>query len=114
MLSLGKTIEKHRIARGLSLQKLGDLCGLSDTTISKIEKGESTKLRWETVCSLTRALNFTEDEFLILAEYKSPNSDSDSGTSKNDDFTPSELLEIEEFKEFIKYRRQLKSSEKEK
>ena len=63
MLNFSQELRIRRKAAKLSLKTLGSMSGVSDSTISKIEKKESSNLRWDTVCVLTKALKFTEDEF---------------------------------------------------
>ena len=69
MIELPQLLKERREAAGLSLQKLGEKADISDSTISKIESGETPNPKWNTVCILAKALNFSEQEFLALAGY---------------------------------------------
>lgn len=69
MSDLGKLIKSKREAAKLSQKKLGDACGMSDTTISKIEAGSRQTPQWDTLCKIAQALNFHPFEILLAAGY---------------------------------------------
>lgn len=69
MKDLGKLIKTKRERAGLSQKKLGDACGMSDTTISKIESGTRSTPQWDTLCKIASALNFHPFEILLEAHY---------------------------------------------
>lgn len=111
MLNFPKELRNRRKAAKLSLKTLGSMSGVSDSTISKIEKEESHNLRWDTVCALTKALNFTEDEFLELAGYSIHKSE--QNPKKYEDLTNEERKEADLFIEFLLHRKELLSGKKE-
>lgn len=69
MSDLGTLIKLKRQASKLSQKKLGDACGLSDTTISKIEAGCRETPQWNTLCKIAQALSFHPFEILLAAGY---------------------------------------------
>lgn len=114
MLNFAQELRVRRKAAKLSLKALGSISGVSDSTISKIEKEESSNLRWDTVCVLTKALNFTEDEFLELAGYPVRKSEpKEQSYSKYDDLTDEERREADLFIEFLLHRKNQLSDTKE-
>lgn len=81
---LGQMIRNKREAAGLSQEKLGNACGLSDSEIWKIENGERKKPNWENLCKIAKALDFHPFELLLVAGYIS-----------EDDIHPSTLNGLE-------------------
>lgn len=65
-LDIGAYLNRARIAKNLSLKKLGDLVGLSDRGVRKLEYQTPEKLRLEDVIKLDIALNL-QGEFLDFA-----------------------------------------------
>ena len=114
MLDFAQELRQRRKAAKLSLKTLGSISGVSDSTISKIEKEESSNLRWDTVCVLTKALKFTEDEFLELAGYPVRKLEpKEQNRSKYDDLTDEERREADLFIEFLLHRKKQLSNTKE-
>ena len=50
--SVGEMIKKRREALKVSLKKLGEACGVSDSEILKIESGERKSPNWNTLCKI--------------------------------------------------------------
>lgn len=73
MSNIGQLIKSKREALGLSLKKVGDSCGVSDTEIYKIETGERKKPNWECLCKISQTLKVHPFEFLLEAGYISEN-----------------------------------------
>lgn len=69
MSKVGKLIKENRIRSGLSLKKLGSLCGVSDTEIFKIENGSRKQPNWHTLCKIAHVLEFHPFELLLVAGY---------------------------------------------
>jgi len=114
MLNFPKELFNRRKAARLSLKTLGAMSGVSDSTISKIEKEESPNLRWDTVCCLTKALNFTDDEFLELAGYPvQEQKKNEHDHTKFSELNDKERKEVDLFIDFLLQRRKLLSSEME-
>ncbi len=106
MLNFSQELRIRRKAAKLSLKTLGSMSGVSDSTISKIEKEESSNLRWDTVCVLTKALKFTEDEFLELAGYPVHKLEKkEQSHSKYDDLSDEERRVVDLFIEFLLHRK---------
>lgn len=114
MLNFPHEVKSRRCAAGMSLKTLGSRCGMSDSTISKIEKSESPNLRWDTVCGLTKALNFTPEEFLELAGYETPDTCKEKMPVFIDGIlTDEEQKEVQLFVDFVIHRRKMHKNEKE-
>lgn len=69
MHDLGKMIKEKREAYGISQKRLGCACGLSDSEIMKIEKGERKSPNWINLCKIAKALDFHPFEILLEAGY---------------------------------------------
>ena len=66
---IGELIRNRREAQGVSLKKLGDSCGVSDSEIQKIESGKRQNPNWSTLCKIAHELNFHPFELLLAAGY---------------------------------------------
>ncbi len=66
---IGEYIKERREALNMSLKKLGEACGVSDSEILKIESGQRKNPSWTTLCKIARALNFHPFEVLLRAGY---------------------------------------------
>lgn len=69
MGNLGKLIKDRRTELGLSQQKLGNACGVSDSEIQKIESGKRKTPNWSTLCEIAKALHFHPFELMLEAGY---------------------------------------------
>ena len=67
--SVGDYIKARRESLNMSLKKLGEACGVSDSEILKIESGQRKNPNWTTLCKIARALNFHPFEILLKAGY---------------------------------------------
>ncbi len=67
--SVGEMIKKRRETLKVSLKKLGEACGVSDSEILKIESGERKSPNWNTLCKIARTLGFHPFELLLQAGY---------------------------------------------
>lgn len=67
--SIGEYISACREAQGLTLKKLGEACGVSDSEILKIENGTRKSPNWTTLCRIAHALGFHPFEFMLRAGY---------------------------------------------
>lgn len=52
---LGEEIRKHRLAKGMTQEELGEACGLSRTSITNIERGVH-RIHLDTLCWMADAL----------------------------------------------------------
>ena len=66
---IGDLIKNRRDALDMSLKKLGEACGVSDSEILKIESGKRKNPNWITLCKIANALNFHPLEFMEAAGY---------------------------------------------
>ena len=66
---VGEFIKDRRESLNISLKKLGEACGVSDSEILKIESGQRKNPNWTTLCKIARALNFHPFELLLKAGY---------------------------------------------
>jgi len=66
VLSLGQLVSKLRKEKGFSQRKFAQLSGLSNTTISRIENGETTHPDIETLKSLAAHLDYSESALIEL------------------------------------------------
>ncbi|MBM6731578.1 helix-turn-helix domain-containing protein [Megasphaera stantonii] len=73
MPNLGELIKNKRKAAGLSQRRLGEACGLSDSEIMKIEKGQRKTPSWKSLCEIAQALGFHPFEILLKAGYITEN-----------------------------------------
>lgn len=69
MSDLGEFIGEKRCTAGLSLKKLGDACGVSDSEIMKIENGTRKNPNWVTLCEIAKVLKFHPFEILLISGY---------------------------------------------
>ena len=69
MLELGQFIKEKRESSGLSQKALGDIAGISDSEIHKIETGARKNPAWENLCKIAKALGSHPFEILQYAGY---------------------------------------------
>ncbi len=67
--TIGEYIKERRESLNMSLKKLGDACGVSDSEILKIESGQRKSPNWTTLCKIARALGFHPFELMLKAGY---------------------------------------------
>lgn len=63
-MAFAENLKNLRTASGYSQAELAKLTGISQQTISWIERGMQTSPRWETVVKLANKLNVTPTELL--------------------------------------------------
>ena len=66
---IGDFIRERRELMNMSLKKLGEACGISDSEILKIESGQRKSPNWTTLCKVARPLGFHPFEVLLKAGY---------------------------------------------
>lgn len=69
MLELGQFIKEKRESLGLSQKALGDVAGLSDAAIQRIESGSRKAPNWTSLCSIAKALDLHPFVMLQKAGY---------------------------------------------
>lgn len=67
--SVGEFIKERREALNMSLKKLGDACGISDSELLKIESGQRKTPNWTTLCRIARVAGFHPFELMLKAGY---------------------------------------------
>lgn len=67
--SIGGYIKERREALGMSLKKLGEASGVSDSEILKIESGQRKTPNWSTLCRIAKSLGFHPFEIMLQAGY---------------------------------------------
>lgn len=68
---LGRRIRDLRVKRGLSQERLSELCGISSRHISELERGKSNP-GYQLLESLSRALGISAPELLNFAHHRKP------------------------------------------
>lgn len=71
LVLLGKRIREIRVKRGLSQEKLSELCGISSRHISEMERGESNP-SYQVLEQVTDALGIRVQELLDKGHQDSP------------------------------------------
>lgn len=111
MCSIPQIVKAHRESAGLSLQDLSKKSGVSNSTISKIENEERPNLRWDTVCALVKALNFSEEEFLSMAGFPISCKHSIPSIAGIETLSCEELSAVQLFVDYLSYRKTHASNE---
>ena len=105
-MEIGQFIKEKREAAGLSMKKLGESCGVSDSEILKIENGTRVTPNWVILCKISKVLSFNPVQLLV-----------DTGNINIQDIEPSykinglsslnedEIEEVQKFVDFLLYRR---------
>lgn len=105
MNDIGKLIKEKRESKKISLKKLSELIGISDSSIYKIENGTSKNPNWNVLCKIAKGLNISPLSFLVAAGY-----------IKEDDLNPiyelqgleclslNELDSVQQYIDFLKYK----------
>lgn len=70
MTKMGDNIKKYRLAAGLTQQQVADLLGIDKSSVSKIERGETTRVKDEQVDVLCKALNCTPSDIYGIQTFK--------------------------------------------
>lgn len=73
MSTLGEYIAEKRTALGLSQRELAKKCKLSQTTIQKIETGETISPGVDVLVSMAKALKVPAYSLLLVYQGKTPN-----------------------------------------
>lgn len=129
-MTIGETIKKIRIERGLTQKQLGELCGIDPGNLRKYESGK-IKPKIETIKKIADALETTildicDNDKLIVFDLHTINKIIDTSEAekilrdslpdkknlynisigyKENDLTPEELEKVKEYIEFLKSKR---------
>ena len=68
MERFGVVLRRHRLARKLSQEELGELSGIGRTHVNRIETGETHRPKDETIGKLAAALGMSSEELLENVE----------------------------------------------
>lgn len=110
MIDLYKNIKQKRQELGYSQEQLAQLVGYSDrTSIAKIESGK-VDLQQSKIAAFAQALNCSPAE-LMGWSIQEP-IETIAAHHDSEEWTEDELLEIEQFKEFVRMRKRQKRSDK--
>lgn len=71
METMGDRIKQARGLKGLSLEKLGELCGVGRAAVHKWENGDTQNMRNETLLLLAQALG-TDAAYLVWGTDRRP------------------------------------------
>jgi transcriptional regulator with XRE-family HTH domain len=71
METMGDRIKQARGLKGLSLEKLGELCGVGRAAVHKWENGDTKNMRNETLLLLAQALG-TDPAYLVWGPDRRP------------------------------------------
>ncbi len=95
-------IRKRRKELNLTGEKLGELIGVSKQTVSKYENG-TVNISNKTLMKICKVLEIDPNEFYgIGTNY---NTNTIAAHHDDEEWTEDELIEIEQFKEFVRSKR---------
>lgn len=92
-MALGENIKKLREIRGLSQKKAAEICGISESTWSKYEKGESQPTA-SPIRLIAKGLQVSTDEILLEDDERSIRQDLRRMMQKIAEFPEDKQLEI--------------------
>ncbi|MCJ7846613.1 helix-turn-helix domain-containing protein [Blautia sp. NSJ-175] len=69
MFNYGDYIKEKRTKAGLSYDELSALTKISDTSLQRMETGQTKAPKWENLCVIAKALDFHPFEILKAAGY---------------------------------------------
>lgn len=64
MVTFGENIKRYRKAQNLTQQEIGDLLGISKSSVSKIERGTTVNLKSEHVDKLCKLFNCSPSDLI--------------------------------------------------
>ena len=79
---LSKTLKQQRIMKGLTLEQLAGMSGVSSSHLGRIERGERFPSAG-TLRKLAKPLSLAEDELFVLANYLSRQPPVTEGVTRN-------------------------------
>ena len=57
LFRLGRLVKQNRISKGISRDKLSEMCGVAELTIANFERGKTIP-RVDTICKILSALGY--------------------------------------------------------
>jgi len=103
---LGKRLKTLREAKGLTQQQLGELINLSQQTIGHYEVGRASPDA-ETLIKLADYFQTSVDQLLGRTNIRTP-IETIAAHHEGDEWTEDELEDIENFKDFVRMKREKK------
>ena len=97
--TFSQNLKKAREQKGLTQKDVAEIIGVAKSTYSLYESG-SREPNVQTIKKIADTLNVSADVLLGLEDPQTLTSHFNF-----DDFTPEELIKIEEFAEFVKFNR---------
>ena len=94
--SLGKQIREHRLAKGLTQEKLAEMAGIEPSNLSHIERA-ATKVSLPTLVRIANALEATLDELIYGSLVKNTHISAKLIEELLSDCTPEEAALLVEF-----------------
>ena len=101
-MGIGKRLEELMKIRNLNTNELAKLIGVAPTTLYSMIKRDSNRVDIDLIIKIAHALGMTADELLSVDQPPVTIAAHFDG----DDFTPEEQAEIENFKRFVKAKRE--------
>ena len=63
-MNIGEEIKRLRVEKGMTLEQLGDKCGVGKSTVRKWENGMIKDMKRDKIAKLAEALNVSPSYFL--------------------------------------------------
>ena len=110
---LAKLITEKRLEAGMSQSDLGAVCGMSDSSINRLENGATKNPDWQKLCDIAKALHFHPFQILRSLGYITE-ADMLPETRLHglDDLTDEELAEVQKCIDFLHFKRGKEGDEK--
>lgn len=106
MNELSSIILNKRLEAGLSQSELGNICGMSDSSINRLEKGLTKNPDWQNLCEIAKALHIHPFDIMLAAGYITQEdicpSSKLSGLS---DLTDEEITEVQKYINFLHFKK---------
>ena len=106
MNELASIIQNKRLEAGLSQSELGIACGMSDSSINRLEKGLTKNPDWQNLCEIAKALHIHPFDIMLAAGYITQEDMSlDSKLNGLTDLTDEEIAEVQNYINFLHYKK---------
>ena len=113
MSDLAEIILNKRLEAGLSQSELGNACGMSDSSINRLENGLTKNPDWQNLCRIAKVLQIHPFQIMLAAGYITPEDmNPDSKLYGLNDLTDEEIAEIQSYINFLHFKRKQEGDEK--
>lgn len=113
MNELASIILYKRLEAGLSQSELGSACGMSDSSINRLEKGLTKNPDWQNLCEIAKALHIHPFEFMLAAGYITQEDICpDSKLNGLAELTDEEIAEVQTYINFLHFKKKNGGDEK--